>query len=139
MSISMMMFIVSFLESKTCILQLEFGIDLNLHLFNLIVMFTLYFLDQKYSFQAIFQLFLLQNRNIISGKIRSKNKFSAQAKIWYLHYFECIEFDADVHLFYFRLETNFSEKCNGKNQNSLFILKFCTYNSSNTVILIVIF
>ena len=59
MLISMMMFIVSFLESKTCILQLEFGIDLNLHLFNLIVMFTLYFLDQKYSFQAIFQLFLL--------------------------------------------------------------------------------
>ena len=85
MSISMMMFIVSFLESKTCILQLEFDIDLNLHLFNLIVMFTLYLLDQKYSFQAIFQLFLLQNRNMISGKIRSKNKFSAQAKICYLH------------------------------------------------------
>ena len=69
-----------FFRIKNLILQLEFDIDLNLHLFNLIVMFTLYLLDQKYSFQAIFQLFLLQNRNMISGKFIPKTNFLLKLK-----------------------------------------------------------
>ena len=72
-------------------------------------------------------IFLFLTKNIIFGKIWSKNsKLFVQSEIWYLDQFEYAEFNGGVYYICFRLEIPSLVKFSLKNQSYQFKLKFGT-------------
>ena len=59
-----------------------------------------------------------------SGRKKKKSKLSVYAEIWYLEWFEYVEFIGDVHFNRFRLQIPFLDKFGPKNQTCQFKLKF---------------
>ena len=69
-------------------------------------------------------LFLFYNENTLFRQIWSKaSKFLVSAEVWYLEYFEYVEFNGGVPFFCFRLEIPFLGKFGPKTQNCQFKLK----------------